>query len=125
MTSTRIIIECVAPEEMRLPAYREDGYGDWYFDAKTGDLHIKVAGADVWDQEQAFLVALHELIEARLCFQSGVTQGSVDAFDGTFQGDGEPGDDPDAPYKNEHRKAILIEHLMAVFLGVEGYGRVE
>lgn len=110
---------------MRLPAYREDGYGDWYFDAKTGDLHIKVAGADVWDQEQAFLVALHELIEARLCFQSGVTQGSVDSFDGTFQGDGEPGDAPLAPYRVQHRKACLIEHVMALFLGKTDYGTVE
>lgn len=110
---------------MRLPAYREDGCGDWYWDAKTGDLHIKVAGADVWDQEQAFLVALHELIEARLCFQSGVIQGSVDAFDGTFQGDGEPGDDPEAPYRVQHRQACLIEHVMALFLGKTDYGTVE
>lgn len=110
---------------MRLAAYREDGSGDWYWDTKTGDLHIKVAGADVWEQEEKFLIALHEMIEARLCFKSGVTQGAVDRFDSKFEGDGEPGDDPGAPYRVQHRQAMLIEHMAALFLGKTDYGTVE
>jgi len=35
--------------------------------------------------------------------------------------DGEPGDLPDAPYRKEHRFAMLIEHMMAHELGIEGY----
>lgn len=125
MTSTRIIIEAVPPEEMRLEAYKEAGFGDWYFCPDTGDLHIKVAGADVWDEEKLFLIALHELSEARLCYRAGVTQGAVDAFDATFEGHGEPGDDIAAPYRVQHRQAMIIEHLMALFLGKTNYGTIE
>jgi hypothetical protein len=86
---TKIIIEAVKPAQMRLEAYREEGCGDWAWDAE-GNLHIQIASVtDVWDDEAVFLVALHELIEARLCFKSGITQGEVDAFDATFKGDGE------------------------------------
>ena len=118
---------------MRLEAYREEDCGDWYFCPATGDLHIKVAGADVWDQEEKILIALHELIEARLCFRDGVSQGAVDAFDAQYETDrrdgllheeGEPGDDRLAPYRVQHRKAMLIEHMMALFLGKTDYGTV-
>ena len=125
MASTRIIIEAVPADKMRLEAYREDGFGDWFVDPGNGDIHIRVAGADVWDQEGAFLVALHELCEARLCFKAGVTQGAVDVFDSAFTGEGEPGDDPAAPYQRQHRAACMIEHMMALFLGRWDYGRIE
>lgn len=123
--TTRIIIEAVPSDKMRLSAYREDGCGDWYFCPKTGDLHVKVAGADVWDQEDMFLLALHEMIEARLCFKAGVTQGAVDVFDAAFKGEGEPGDDRAAPYRNQHRQACMIEHLAALFLGKFDHGSME
>ena len=121
---TRIIIEAVPPDQMRLAAYHEEGCGDWYFCPHTGDLHIKVAGVDVWDQEDVFLIALHEMIEARLCFKAGVTQGAVDSFDAAFTGEGEPGDDPAAPYRKQHRAAMLIEHATALFMGKWDYGSV-
>ena len=121
---TRIIIEAVPPEKMRLPAYHEPLCGDWFFNPGNGDLHIQIAAADIWDDEEAFLIALHETIEARLCFKAGVTQGAVDTFDSQFTGDGEPGDDPKAPYRDQHRAAMLIEHMMAWFLGKRDYGDV-
>lgn len=121
---TRIVIECVPPDKMRLPAYREAGCGDWFRDPKTGDIHIQVAGGNVWEDEESFLIALHELIEARLCVKAGVMQEMVDAFDAAFTGDGEPGDDPGAPYRAQHRHAMLIEHLMAMFLGRTDYGEI-
>lgn len=121
---TRIIIEAIDPDKMRLPEYREEGCGDWFWDAE-GNLHVQVACAtDAWDDENAFLVALHELVEARLCFKSGVTQGAVDSFDSAFTGAGEPGDDPTAPYGKQHRAAGMIEHLCAIFLGKYDYGSV-
>ena len=101
---------------------------------RKGDLHIKSRGADVWEQEENFLVALHELIEARLYFKTGVTQGAVDSFDAKFEQerlsgwpnhDGEPDGDPDAPYRVQHRHAMLIEHMMTLFLGKTDYGTVE
>lgn len=133
MKSTRIIIEAVPPEEMRLAAYRTEGCGDWYCDRTTADIHIKVAGADVWDEEEKFLVAIHELVEARLAFKAGITEGAVDAFDNLFEAerevgkhgpDDEPGDDPGAPYRVQHRQACLVEHLVALFLGKFDYGVV-
>ena len=132
MTSTRIVMEAVPPEEMRLAAYREEGCGDWYIGV-NGDVHIKVAGADVWDQLDMFLLALHELFEARACFRSGVVQGAVDAFDAAFEAeraqglhgpDEEPGDDPRAPYRVQHRDACIIEHVAARLLGVTDHGVV-
>lgn len=120
---TRIIIEALPPDKMRLEAYRETGCGDWFWD-REGNLHIQVAGPDVWDHEDSFLIALHEMVEARLCFKSGVTQGAVDSFDATFTGGGEPGEHKDAPYRKQHRAAGMIEHLFAIFLGRYDYGEV-
>jgi hypothetical protein len=117
-SGSKIIIECLRQDQMRY-----DTTGDWSFD-KDGNLVIQVVGGDPLDHDEAFLVALHELIEVKLCLKAGVTQGAVDAFDFKFTGDGEPGDHPDAPYREQHRKAMLIEHLMANFLGMSSYGEV-
>ena len=121
---TRIIIEALSPDQMRLDAYKEEGCGDWFVNKANGDIHIRVAGPDVWIDEESFLIALHELIEARLCFKAGVTQDAVDTFDEKFSADGEPGDDPAAPYQKQHRAASILEHQMAIFLGKWDYGEV-
>lgn len=124
---TKIIIEGVVPDKMRLEAYHEEGCGDWFFDG-NGDVHVQVAcigDKNPWDDEVSFLIALHELIEARLCFKAGVTQGAVDAFDAAYTGDEEPGDDPAAPYRRQHRFAALIDHLIAHEMGLIAYGRVD
>jgi hypothetical protein len=122
MTRSRIIIETATPEEMR-PPYNTAGemMGDWYI-ASDGVLVIKVTG-DVLARE-GFLYALHELIEAFLCLDRGISQQSVDAFDARFNGDGEPGDSPLSPYRSEHRAAMLIEHLMAHEMGMDDYGEI-
>lgn len=121
---SRIIIEAVPADKMRLDAYKAEGCGDWYW-SPIGDLHIKVVGADVMDQDEVFLVALHEMIEAKLCLKTGVTQGAVDSFDAAFKGEGEPGDDPAAPYQRQHRGAALVEHMVAVLLGIYNYGEIK
>ena len=122
---TKIIIEAVAPGKMRLEAYREEGCGDWFVDQANGDIHIQVAfPTDIVDDDDAFLIALHELIEFKLCHKAGVTQGAVDVFDQQFTGEGEPGDAEDAPYKRQHRAACMLEHQMAIFLGRWDYGEV-
>lgn len=122
----RIIIEAMPPDQMRLEPYREPGCGDWHWD-KEGNLHVQIAcegDKNVWDDEFSFLIALHELVEARLCFKDQVTQGAVDAFDATFTGEGEPGDDPAAPYRQQHRKAMMVEHLMALLMGKFDHGEM-
>lgn len=98
---------------------RYDTLGDWFIEGYT--LHIRASN----DQDlPPFLIALHELVEAWLCLQRGISQEAVDAFDKAYTGNGEPGDEPDAPYRAEHRQAMLIEHLMANFMGLTDYGTV-
>ena len=74
---------------------------------------------------EGFLIALHELVEVMLCRQRGITQQAVDDFDMAFKGDGEPGDEPDAPYRREHQFANKIENMVAHEMGMAGYGDEE
>lgn len=112
-----IDVQFIPEDEMR-----QSGLGDWWFEADT--LHIRAV-----EGEDAFLVALHELVEAVLCEAHGVSTKQVDDFDNLFDAEehedhDEPGDDPRAPYRTEHRQAMLIEHLMANFLGRDNYGTI-
>lgn len=80
------------------------------------------------DQRYIFLVALHELIEYELCKMNGITDREVVAFDVNFEEErrrnlhpleAEPGNDPRAPYRNEHGFATMIEMMVAQKLGVK------
>ena len=119
----KITIEAVPQEAMRPPYDKELQAGDWFEDA-DGNMVIRSIGDDLAD-DQVFLYALHELIEARLCAKDGVAQADVDAFDASYAGDGEPGDDPASPYRKQHRRACLVEFLVADMLGLVGYGKIE
>ncbi|MDE2104081.1 MAG: hypothetical protein KGL39_42985 [Patescibacteria group bacterium] len=117
-----IHIEAVAPSLVR-----HAQMGDWWYADEGQRLHIRVVD-DVAEDVQ-FLVALHELVEVYLCRQRGISQVCVDAFDAAHAAehandDEEPGDDPRAPYRREHRFACLIEHLVAHELGLTDYGEV-
>jgi hypothetical protein len=94
---------------------RYETAGDWWFD-DAGDLEIRVSEMGDWREEA--LVAFHELAEVLLCKQRGITAEQVDAFDKAYAGDGEPGDDPAAPYRKEHFFATSIERLLAAELGI-------
>lgn len=117
MRHQRIILETCPPAEMRY-----DTVGDWFFN-EDGDLVIRSIH-EITD-DNGFLIALHELVEARLCLKAGIRQVDVDQFDMKFEGDSEPGDHPQAPYRAQHRKAMIVEHLMANFLGHTDYGRID
>jgi hypothetical protein len=43
----------------------------------------------------------------------------LDKFDKDFDGEGEPGDDPTAPYHREHVFATKIERMLAEELGID------
>lgn len=117
MRHPRIILETCPPAKMRY-----DTVGDWFVN-EDGDLVIRSIH-EVTD-DNGFLIALHELVEVMLCRKAGVTQQQVDDFDMAFEGKGEPGDHPAAPYRAQHRKAMLVEHMMANFLGHDDYGRID
>jgi hypothetical protein len=122
----KIVIETIPHSQQRY-----DTIGDWFY-ADDGTLYIKVSSdIDGFESDNAqFLVALHELVEVWLCQSRGITQAQVDHFDFNFNAFDntlvtEPGDHPDAPYRREHRFAMMIEHLVAHELGMTGYGLVK
>jgi hypothetical protein len=106
----RIIIETIPHK-----AQRYETVGDWRKD-QAGNLCITVSELNDWRLEA--LVAVHELIEALLCRADGVTEDEVDHFDFNFNGEAEPGDDPDAPYYEQHQRASGYERLLAADLQV-------
>ena len=112
----RITIETIPHSQQRYSTC-----GDWIFDAE-GNLDIKVSTLGVRDME--ILVGLHELIEAVLCYDSGVSEQEVSDFDIMFEknrkeGDeSEPGDHPKAPYRFAHQAANRLERMAARLLDV-------
>lgn len=113
----RFILTEVPPGEQRY-----DTVGDWI---PGSPAEIRVSRMS--DPRYSFLVAIHELIEYELCRRRGVTDRQVVAFDRMFEKErvaglhsqsAEPGDDPRAPYREEHRLAVKIEKLVAKKLDV-------
>jgi hypothetical protein len=89
--------------------------GDWVF---VDDNNLQITVSDLGNRSCELLVTLHELIEAILCQDRGITGEVVDAYDRTFAGEGEPGDAGDCPYRSEHLLATSFEMQLAVALGV-------
>lgn len=101
---------------------RYETVGDWILEEPDAII-VKVS--DLGNEDFNFLVALHELIEAKLCQKRGISEAAITAFDMAFEAKrlvgntDEPGDDPQAPYRREHFFATNIERLMAEQLGVD------
>jgi len=95
---------------------RYETVGDWMID-KRGAITIKVSDMKNWKYNM--LVGLHEMIEVLLCHDRGITDCIVTNFDKAFKGKGEPGDEPNAPYQEEHNFATGIERTMAAMLKVK------
>jgi len=110
----KIVIGTIPHRKHRYPTA-----GDYY--RKNGEVHIRVSQMN---PEHEFLVVLHELVEWFLIERKGISIETIDKFDIAFenrreQGNtDEPGDDPNAPYYDEHQFATLMEQLMADKLGV-------
>ena len=120
----KILIETIAH-----PNQRYDTCGDWTV-SPEGNWYIKESSLHNWKQE--ILIAIHELVEMTLCRAKGITAKEVDDFDlkyekGFFVGTvwhgggqaGEPGDDPEAPYYEQHQIASVVERLVAIKMGVD------
>jgi hypothetical protein len=85
--------------------------------AISGRWAVVITVSRMPDERYEFLVGLHELIEAYLCKTRGISEASVTAFDtGVGANLDEPGDDPRAPYHNEHVFATKVERMMAAEL---------
>lgn len=103
--------------------------GNWFAEPnwhirRGGELTIFVS--ETRSPLDAILVGIHELIEAALCANAGVTTLDVDHFDemwerefeaGLHSRDDEPGDDPRSPYRKFHEIATMAERLILLALG--------
>jgi len=89
--------------------------GDYWIE--KGIILVRVS--DLKNEDYAFLIAIHEQIEAYLTFKRGIKEPDIMKFDIEFKGEGEPGDSKDAPYRKEHFFATTIERLLAAEIGVD------
>lgn len=65
--------------------------GDWYYEGEGADKSLEIRVSQLPDSRYEFLVALHELVEVKLCEWSGVSQQAVDAFDMEYEKNRAPG----------------------------------
>lgn len=119
MEIKKVVIEVIPYEEQRYPTI-----GDWFFD-KKGALQIRITDIGSWMDE--LLCGHHEFVEAFLCSVRGITEKMVDDWDNKFEeerkqglhgDDDEPGEDPKAPYYNEHLFATGEDMLLCQQLGL-------
>lgn len=103
-------------------AQRYETCGDYWID-ENGTRQIRVS--KLGDTDYEFLIAIHEIIEQRLCEKRGVSEEYITKFDEAYEAnrqlgdDSEPGDDPKAPYQREHQIATSIERLLAEIMGIK------
>jgi hypothetical protein len=93
---------------------RYETAGDYWFDGDKIDVRV----SDMANDDYAFLVAVHELVELYLTKKKGISEPDIMAFDIAHPDSSEPGAEPDAPYYKEHLFASAIEMLMAGQLGI-------
>lgn len=103
----KIVIETILHKEQ---AY--ETVGNYVFDKKRDTYFITVSksGNKIYD----FAVMIHELWELALVLIRNIPINEIDEFDMTYianGGKGEPGDEVDAPYRDEHCSATGIERL--------------
>lgn len=113
--------QIISVEVIPHAAQNYESCGDYMTD-DSGLMHVSVS--DMGNPDYEFLVAIHEIVEAKLCQKRGITDAEITAFDVEFEdkrkpGDvSEPGDQPLAPYASEHCTATAVERLMCAALGV-------
>lgn len=108
----KIVIDVIPHKKHRYPTS-----GDYF--KKGGELHFRISKMN---SKHEFLILIHELCEWFLIDQKGISIKSIDDFDMLYEDtktdDSEPGNDPNAPYYDEHQFATEIEKLLAKKLGV-------
>jgi hypothetical protein len=118
----RIILQSLNQKEIR-----NDQAGDWMFPEDGTSLPLICSSAWMTDWRSELAVAVHEMIEALLCEQHGVTDLQVTQHDAMFEEErtkglhglyAEAGDDPRAPYRDEHAEATFAERAICAALGL-------
>ena|ERR1041385_1144907 len=113
----RINIETIPHENQRYPTV-----GDYWQEGEVEQVRI----SSMKDWRYEVLVTVHELVEMALTRHRGISEESITNFDVKFEAKrldglraGEPGDDPEAPYRREHMFATNLERMLAAELDVE------
>lgn len=110
----RIIIDFIPHKKQRY-----DTVGDYF--SKKGQMHFRISKMN---HDHEFLVMMHELTEWYLINKKGIPIKEIDEFDISYENkrkegdESEPGNDPNAPYYQEHQFATKIEKELATKLGV-------
>jgi hypothetical protein len=106
-----ITMGSIPPVDMRY-----ETVGDWEF---LPGGHLKITTPDTLDDDSAFLVQLHELVEVYLCNKRGITDEEVTKWDiDHLAHPGEPGEIEGAPYFREHAVANRVEAIVCEELGL-------
>jgi hypothetical protein len=100
--------------------------GDYFTDQNGVEqfrvsLPVDLQDAGDFAEKYAHLVMIHEIVERVLTYHAGVSNEAIDAFDIEWtkrNDDGEPGDEPTAPYYRMHQIASIVERIVAAELGV-------
>ncbi len=97
--------------------------GDYFRSGETDNIRVSKMGK--WQYEM--LIAIHELVELALIRNAGIKIKDIDAFDIQFEEERkmgihgqteEPGDAPDAPYRNQHEIATIVEKIVCSAMGI-------
>lgn len=108
----RVILETVPPEKIRYLTC-----GDWQW-LEDGTLYVTVPEY-TGNMDSAFMVAIHEAVEAWMCRKAGIQEEEVSKFDIDHPELDEPGDSPNAPYHEEHMIATSIERKLCCGLNID------
>lgn len=71
------------------------------------------------------MLGVHELCEALMCMDQGISFKAIDRWDMAYEKNRKPGDESEpgehkgCPYRDAHLTALRIEMAMAVELGVD------
>jgi hypothetical protein len=119
------VIKTITIEVIPHSEQRYNTVGDWQFtrDAEGNATSLSIRVSDISDGRYHALIAVHELVEALLCHNHGITEADVDKFDMNWEPDrisweddrrySEPGEDWRAPYYPEHQTASAVERILA------------
>ena len=120
MSLERFILSAASiPHEMQ----RYNTVGDWNY-AEGGELIVSVSDCSAFDpctntaQNTENLIVVHEIIEAMICQDRGISEASVTQWDLDHIDHPDPGSIPGCPYYREHMFAELIERAVAAELDV-------
>ena len=97
-------------------AIRYETCGDW-IPLTDGSLQVLVP--EYGNENSAFLVALHELVEAWLCRVAHIDEEAVSKFDIEHPELEEPGDSMHAPYHKQHMIATQVERDVCNAMGLD------